>query len=97
MNGTAQTLKLLELRAKTDRQLLQLISVRLHTALRLAKNRECVAEAEDIHREVSALLPWVWGVSGAERRELESATGDLRRLLDRFSSDAELQTQSACS
>jgi hypothetical protein len=89
--------KLFELRAKTDRQLVAFITNRLAAGLRLACLDTDREEAGKIYGEVSALLPWVRGLSKAESRLLESRLAQLREFLDDFSSDAEWKTQTACS
>jgi len=59
--------KLTALRARTDGQLIAFINNRLDQGL-----RSDLAAAERIHREVSRLLPVVYGASQAERRRLEA-------------------------
>jgi len=97
MNTRTESRKLLELRAKTDRQLVVFITNRLDSGLRLAGREACRAETEGIYAEVSALLPWVYDITRAERRLLESKLAQLREVLDDLSSDAELNVQTACS
>jgi len=97
MNTRTESSKLFELRAKTDRQLVVFITNRLDSGLRLAGREAYRAEAERIYEEVSALLPWVRDITKAERRLLESKLAQLREVLDDFSSDAELNVETACS
>jgi len=97
MNTRTESSKLFELRAKTDRQLVVFITNRLDSGLRLAGGEAYRAEAGGIYEEVSALLPWVRDITKAERRLLESKLAQLREVLDDFSSDAELNVETACS
>jgi hypothetical protein len=97
MDITTESSKLLELRAKTDRQLVVFITNRLASGLRMACVERYRNEADRIYIEVSALLPWVCGLTKAERWLLESKLVELRELLDDFSSDAELKSQTAYS
>jgi hypothetical protein len=71
------TAKLNELRAKTDRQLVDLIRSRIERGLALARevsNDEARAYAEQAHREAQALLPLL---TAADRGELEPLLADL--------------------
>jgi len=97
MNTGTESGKLLELRAKTDRQLVAFITNRLDSGLRLAGLDGYRAEAEGIYDEASALLPWVHGLTESERRLLESKLSLLREFLNDLSSDAEWNVQTACS
>src|ERR1700729_141598 len=95
MATEAEVQKLAEFRAKTDRQLLVLISNRLDRGLSFARllldeearqrwacMDEFVVRAEAAHREVSPLLRVLGGVTLAERRQLESRLAQLREILD---------------
>lgn len=97
MKTGTEPAKLLELRAKTDRQLVAFITNRLDFAFGLACLDADREQAGQIYGEVSALLPWVRGLSMAEHRLLESRLAQLREFLEDFSSDAEWKTQTACS
>ena len=97
MNTSRESRKLLELRAKTDRQLVAFITNRLNSGLRLAGIDAYRDETERIYKEVSALLPWVYDLTEAERLVLDSKLVQLRESLDDLSSDAELKVQTACS
>lgn len=92
MDTRAESIKLVELRAKTDRQLVALISARVDRAVQLSP-----AEAERAYHEGRTLLPLVYGLTNAERRQLEWKLVQLRELLNDLSSDAELKVQTACS
>ena len=97
MDIRTESSKLLELRAKTDRQLVAFMTSRLDSGLRMAGIERHRAEAGRIYAEVKALLPWVYDLTKAERRFLEAKLAELRELLDDFSSDAELKVQPAYS
>jgi len=110
MNTKPESLKLVELHAKTDRQLVRFITSRLEVGLNSAgliaslelhnqwtSTETLAAGAEKAYEEVRALLPWVDGVTWAERRRLESQLEQLRELLNGSSIHAGLRTQAACS
>lgn len=95
METSVGTDKLAQLTAKTDRQLHILISDELNRGLafarllldeeareRLVCLDEFAAKAEKAHREVSRLLPFLRGVTAAERRRLQSRLSQLREILD---------------
>ena len=84
-------LKVAELRAKTDRQLVTLIRTKLDEGFASR------AEAERAYSEVLALLPTVHNVTEAERRRLESKLARLRELLDERPVPAVARMQAACS
>jgi hypothetical protein len=67
MLNQPEATKLTALRARTDGQLIALINRQLDHGL-----RSDFAAAERTHREVSRLLPVVYGASPAERRRLEA-------------------------
>ena len=81
-------LKLAELRSKTDRQFVALISNRLDAALHFE------GDAESICDEVSALLPCL---SGEKRRRLEATLSQLRNRLDDSAPVSEMRVETACS
>lgn len=97
MNTSRESSRLSELRAKTDRQLVTFITNRLNSGLRLAGIDAYRAETGRIYDEVSALLPWVYDLTEAERLVLDAKLVQLRESLDDLSSDAELKVQTACS
>ena len=79
--------KLLELRRKTDRDLLILVERELHRGLTLAelaasKQSPLHARAETAYATVSLLLPKIENLSQDERRRLEGMIKDLRLGLD---------------
>jgi hypothetical protein len=107
MNSRPESSKLVELRSKTDRQLVQLLHNRLESGLH---NAQMAADAENhwsatkgflagerVYNEVSALLPWVENVTRQERRRLELELDRLRVLLADSSTHAGQHVQTACS
>lgn len=95
MNLASESSKLVELRAKTDRQLVELISNRAAAGEMLARLaaeaavRQCHAKAELFevqarknYQEAQSLLPYVRGVAKGERRDLERKLMQLRESLD---------------
>ena len=110
MNSRPEFTKLIELRSKTDRQLVAIITSRLDVGLHYARlvpdpgsdsnwaSAEAFqASAEKAYDEVRALLPWVYDVTRAERRRLESKLEQLRELLDESTIHAGMRVQTACS
>ena len=103
-----QSSKLVELRAKTDRQLHELINSRLDAGLNFARwaaqaqagrrwtSQEIFqAGASDAYAEARHLLPWVDGLSRAQRSGLEFKLEQLRRRLEDLSAGSRLQAHSA--
>ncbi len=75
--------KLAILRAKTDRDLVAVITSQLERGLRLAEiGYGPRAEAERAYTEAVLLLPRVYSLSEAERRRLETKVAELRQALD---------------
>lgn len=110
MNSRPESTKLVELRSKTDRQLVAFITSRLDFGLNYARlvadpesdsnwtSAEAFqATAAKAYDEVRALLPWVNDVTKAERRRLESKLEQLRELLDESSIHAGMRVHTACS
>ena len=108
MKTTSQSSKLVELRAKTDRQLLELIGNRLDGGLNFARwaaqaqaagrwtSRDIFqAGASKAYAEACGLLPWVDGLSRAQRAGLEFKLEQLRRRLEDLSANSRLQAQTA--
>jgi hypothetical protein len=85
MTHPRETRKLAELRAKTDRQLLVLVSKQLDRALALAEAGECVIRAKEIYREVRRLLPLAESANHAEWCRLAARMKRLREVLDSYS------------
>ena len=78
--------KLQELRGKTDRQLVSLISHKLDRGLALPEM------AEEAYDEASAWMTLLTEVAPLERRRLELKLSQLRATLDR----CEVQAHAAC-
>jgi hypothetical protein len=110
MNSRPEFTKLLQLRSKTDRQLIAFITSRLNAGLNYARlvieprSDSDWASAEAFHAgaakacdEVGALLPWVNDVTNAERRRLELKLEQLRELLNESTIHAGMRVQTACS
>jgi hypothetical protein len=73
MSNQPEAARLSALRARTDGQLIALINRRLDLGLRSDfADDSANEEAERIYREVSQLLPVVYGASPVERRRLEA-------------------------
>jgi hypothetical protein len=83
--------KLVQLRSKTDRDLLILVRRELERALALAdvatnKQSPLYAQAIGICETAKVLLPKISGLSRDERRKLELKLKDLQAMLDRLKS-----------
>jgi hypothetical protein len=81
MNGLEEQ-KLIELRGKTDRQLIALISNEIDRGLESVRRHSDYAGGERVYREVSTLLPVAYGASRAERRRLERELAELGELVN---------------
>jgi hypothetical protein len=87
MRNSTEILKLEELRAKTDRQLLRLMHRELERATTLAnlasgKGSALDLRAEEIYAEVNRLLPGIARLSREQREKVENRLKELRRQLD---------------
>jgi len=100
--------KLSELRTRTDRQLIELISSRLDRGLTFARmaaddesrriwasTDEFLRRAEKARSEVSAWMPLLAKAAEFERRRLELKLVQLAELLDH--ANRSMQVQTACS
>jgi len=76
MSNQPEAIKLTALRARTDGQLIALINSQLDRGL-----RSDFASAQRIYREVSLLLPVLYGASAAERRRMRSKLDRLREAV----------------
>lgn len=85
MTHPRETRKLAELRAKTDRQLLALVSTQLDRALALAEAGEYLIRAEEIYQEVRRLLPLAGSANRSEWCRLAARMKRLREVLDSYS------------
>ena len=87
MRNSTEILKLEELRAKTDRELLRLMHRELERATTLAnlasgKGSALDLRAEEIYAEVNRLLPGIARLSREQREKVENRLKELRRQLD---------------
>jgi hypothetical protein len=93
--------KLAQLRARTDRQLVELISAKLDRGFAYARvlaardsgasrpmSREFLQRAEEAWHEANHLLPALGGNVGTDRAALLRRAGVLREVLDQFAADA---------
>ena len=110
MTSRQPTDKFIELRSKTDRQLIAFITSRLDSGLnyaRLGTGPDSISDwnsagmyqdrAERAYDEARLLLPWIDGAFCADRRRLESKLQNLRTLLEESTIHAELRVETACS
>jgi hypothetical protein len=79
MDTWQQSSKLVELRSKTDRQLMELITRTLEAASCFARTEEFRGRAERASDEVRRLLP---AVPRAERRRVQVRLEELAEALD---------------
>ena len=78
MNTWQQNSKLVELRSKTDRQLMELITRTLEAGMCFARTEEFHGRAERACQEVQRLLPWV---PRTERRRVEARLVEITETL----------------
>jgi len=88
--------KLVELRRKTDRELVILVQRELDRGLTLAGVAATIespsyARAEDAYRKVKAVLPLIAGLDRDQQREFELRLNELCAALDRPHSEQMLQ------
>ena len=88
--------KLLELRRKTDRDLLILVRRELDRGLTLAgvaatKESPLYEQAEKAYQEVKAVLPRISGLDRCQHREFELKLKELREALDGLKSEKMLR------
>jgi hypothetical protein len=88
MTPSRQTRKLAELRAKTDRQLVNYVSAQLDRALAFAEAGERLGEAERIYAEVQRLFPLSGAGNDCQWRSFVSRLNRLRHLLDGYTMTA---------
>jgi len=81
MTNRPEEWKLRQLRGKTDRQLIALITSSLDRGVNSVRLDSDLAAAERICREARALLSVVYGASRTERRRLEAGLAELEQLL----------------
>jgi hypothetical protein len=87
--GMTSQAKLVQLRNKTDRDLLVLVQRELERGLALAdvattKQSPLYGQAERAYRTAKALLPGIAGLTESERRGLEGTLKELRAALDQL-------------
>jgi lipopolysaccharide export system protein LptA len=88
MFGSTQRAKLLQLRQKTDQELIRLVTNRLQSATQKARQivdgnvEVSSASAEKAHADTAALVSVISSASEGERIRLENELKELRRLLD---------------
>ncbi len=108
MNTASESSKLVELRAKTDRQLVEMIGSRVAAGLAFARlaagagMRGCRAKAELLeararknYEEGHVLLPCVRDISKAERRTLERKLEALRESINEVPLAGNIQVRAA--
>ena len=99
MRPTTEIRKLAELRAKTDRQLIELVMANLergHALLESPVDEESYTLAEDAYCEASRLASALYTLPEIEHRRLIVNLENLRRLLDRHSVRLNLRAEAAC-
>lgn len=84
MNSSGHTRKLAELRAKTDRQLVNYVSAQLDRGLAFAEAGERLAEAEKIYAEAHRLFALASNGNDCQWRSFLSRLSRLRRMLDAY-------------
>jgi hypothetical protein len=103
------TKKLAQLRARTDRQLAELISARLDRGFAYARvlaardsqaqgpaARDFELRAENAWREAHNLLPALRGIAETDRAALLRRAGTLREVLDQFAAETVPIRRAAC-
>lgn len=91
----AEFSKFEELRAKTDRQLVQLVRIQLERGLRLSCDRAKRPEAARVYTEACSLLSKVYNLTDAERHCVEASFVRLRKALGRVAIDCDTQVRRA--
>jgi hypothetical protein len=84
-----------ELRAKTDRQLVQLVRIQLERGLRLACDRANRPEAARVYSEACSLLSKVYNLTEAERHCVEVSFARLREALATVVVDCDMRVRRA--
>ena len=99
MKPTTEARKLAELRAKTDRQLIDLIAGCLERGYALLESpgdEESYILAEDAYCEAFRLASALYTLPEIEHRRLAASLERLRHLLDRHSKRLDLRARAAC-
>jgi hypothetical protein len=106
MKPSTATRKLAELRAKTDRQLVNLIAGRIEHAQHLLRVLDetpwqcaeaAYRRAEDAYREAARLAGALHTLPEIERHRLQAKLDAVRQSLDRRAAPVNFQVQAACS
>ena len=106
MRPTTATRKLAELRAKTDRQLVNLITGKLERGCALLRGvdgagwdvrHESYNQAEEVYREAARLASAVGPMSEIEHHRMRNRLDNLRKALDAYSHRANRRVHAACS
>jgi hypothetical protein len=100
MVGTEQ-IRFTELRARTDRELAALISRRVYTVVAALLSESQVnenirSEAERVYAESVSLIPRIYDLPAAKRKQLDARLAKLRTLLDEEGMRPELRAFAAC-
>jgi hypothetical protein len=91
----AEYAKFEELRAKTDRQLVQVVRIQLERGLRLACDRAKRPEAARAYSEACSLLSKVYNLTDAEKHCVEAGFVRLREALSSVARDCDTQVRHA--
>lgn len=91
----AEFAKFEELRAKTDRQLVQLVRIQLERGLRLACERAKRPEAARVYSEACSLLSKVYNLTDAEKHSVQASFVRLRMALGSVAIDCDTQARQA--
>ena len=99
--ASTEQIKFEELRAKTDQELAALISRRVYAMVACLVseskgNGNIRDEAERIYAESLALMPRIYDLPEAKRKQLEARLAKLRALLDEEETRPELRAFAAC-
>ena len=99
--ASTEQIKFEELRAKTDQELAALISRRVYAMVACLVseskgNGNIRDEAERIYAESLALMPRIYDLPAAKRKQLEARLAKLRALLDEEETRPELRAFAAC-
>jgi hypothetical protein len=97
MGSTSEFAKLAQLRAKTDRQLIALISHQVERSLDVARSdrpEQHRAVVERSYAEARKLISQVYNLN--ERLRLEARLGELRRTLDGLPQGGAERYRAAC-
>ena len=93
--------KLAELRDRTDRDLVRILTAELERSLAMAnvaatKHSVFRAQAEAVYSRAKALLPKICRLTGDEQAELEAKLKELGMALDLVPGTMDLEEEPAC-